>query len=70
MDFAVVSLTGKNVCSIRFLEDNGMSTLISLPPQDSAEASPRSPPQTTSPIAPALSLAQAQTLRCSLPLSE
>lgn len=63
-------LLEKNVCSIRFLEDNGMSALISLPAQESAEARPRSPAQTTSPTAPALRLAQAQTLCCSLPLLE
>jgi hypothetical protein len=39
----------KNVCPIRFQEDNGMSTPISLPSKDSAEARPRSSPQTTSP---------------------
>lgn len=36
-------LTGKNMCPIRFLEDNGMSTLISFPSEDSAEVGPRSP---------------------------
>lgn len=33
----------KNVCPIRFLEDHGMSTLISLPSEDSGEAGSRSP---------------------------
>ena len=36
-------LLEKYVCPMRFLEDNGMSTLISLPSEDSAEAGPKSP---------------------------
>lgn len=43
MDSAVVSLTRKKWVPIRFLEDSGMSTPISLPSEGSAEAGPRSP---------------------------
>lgn len=45
-------LLEKNVSAIRFLEDSGLPTPLSLPSEDSAEAGPRAPPRTTSPQQP------------------
>lgn len=60
-------LLEKNVSAIRFLEDSGLPTLLSLPSEDSAEAGPRAPPRTTSPTATASLLAKEQTFCATQP---